>query len=55
MHNIQYNKPKGFMQKQKPKALVEILEKFDVIHQEDMDEEFARTKINAEIVVLKKV
>ena len=47
--------PKGFMQKQKPKALVEILEKFDVIHQEDMDEEFARTKINAEIVVLKKV
>lgn len=46
--------PKGFIDKDKPKALVSILEKFDLIHREDMDEEFARTKINAEIVVLKK-
>ena len=46
--------PKGFVDKDKPKALVEVLEKFNVVHREDMDEEFARTKINAEIVVLEK-
>jgi len=47
--------PKGFIDKDKPKALVEVLEKFNVVHREDMDEEFARTKINAEIVVIEKL
>lgn len=47
--------PKGFVDKDKPKALVEVLEKFNVVHREDMDEEFARTKINAEIVVIEKL
>lgn len=47
--------PNGFVNKDKPKALVQVLEKFDVIHQEYMDEDFARTKISAEIVVLKKL
>ena len=46
--------PKGFMLKEKPKALVEILEKFNIIHSEDMTEDFAHTKIKAEIVVLEK-
>lgn len=46
--------PKGFIDKERPKKLVQILEKFQVIHREDMQEEFARTKIRAEIVVLRK-
>ena len=46
--------PKGFIDKDKPKALVEILEKFSVMHREDMEEDFARTAIKAEIVVLEK-
>lgn len=46
--------PKGFVNKERPKALVEILEKFTVLHQEDMQEDFARTAIRAEIVVLEK-
>jgi hypothetical protein len=46
--------PKGFMLKEKPKALVEILEKFNIIYSEDMTEDFAHTKIKAEIVVLEK-
>lgn len=46
--------PKGFMMKEKPKSLVEILEKFNIIHSEDMTEDFAHTKIKAEIVVLEK-
>jgi len=46
--------PKGFMMKEKPKALVEILEKFNIIHSEDMTEDFAHTKIKAEIVVIEK-
>ncbi len=46
--------PKGFVDKDKPKALFSILEKFNVVHREDMSEEFARTKINAEIVIIEK-
>lgn len=46
--------PKGFIDKDKPKALVSILDKFKVIHREDMLEDFARTGIKAEIVVLEK-
>ncbi|ACZ07691.1 Uncharacterised protein [Sebaldella termitidis] len=46
--------PKGFIDKERPKKLVQILEKFQVVDREDMQEEFARTKIKAEIVVLRK-
>lgn len=46
--------PKNFIDKDKPKALAEVLGQFEVIHREDMEEDFARTKINAEIVVIKK-
>jgi len=46
--------PKNFVDKDKPKALVSILEKFTVTHREDMQEDFARTGIKAEIVVLEK-
>ena len=47
--------PKGFIDKDKPKRLVDILGKFAVLEREDMREEFARTKTSAEIVVLKKL
>ncbi|GHT03489.1 hypothetical protein AGMMS49525_08670 [Bacteroidia bacterium] len=46
--------PKGFVFKNKPKKLVEILRQFSILEMEDMREEFARTKIRAEIVVLEK-
>jgi len=47
--------PKGFIDKERPKATVEALEKFGVGHREDMREEFASTKMTAEIVVIKKL
>jgi len=47
--------PKGFIDKDKPRRLFEILRKFGVLEREDMMEEFARTKTRAEIVVLKKL
>lgn len=46
--------PKGFVDKTKPKNLVTALTKFNVVHREDMTEEFARTKIKGEIVILVK-
>ena len=46
--------PKNFIDKDKPKALVEVLQNFNVIHREDMQEDFARTGVKAEIVVLRK-
>ncbi len=46
--------PNGFVDKERPKAIPEALSKFSIIHREDMDEEFARTKIKAEIIVLSK-
>ena len=46
--------PKGFLDKERPKAIPEIVSKFKILHREDMQEDFARTKIRAEIVVLKK-
>ena len=46
--------PKGFVDKDKPKALVSILEKFNIVYREEMEEDFARTAIKAEIVVLEK-
>lgn len=47
--------PKGFVDKERPKNLVNIMQKFDVIHREDMTEEFERTKARAEIIILRKV
>jgi hypothetical protein len=47
--------PKGFIQKERPKALVNILQQFSVIEKEDMRESFERTAIKAEIVVLRKI
>ena len=46
--------PKNFIDKNRPKRLFQILLKFHVIFREDMQEDFERTKINAEIVVIKK-
>ncbi|GHV60886.1 hypothetical protein FACS1894195_0460 [Bacteroidia bacterium] len=47
--------PKGFIFKDKPKVLTNILNKFYLIYREGMQEEFARTKTRAEIVVLEKI
>lgn len=46
--------PKYFIEKERPKRTYEVLQKFDVIHREDMQEDFARTKTKAEIVVLRR-
>lgn len=46
--------PKGFVDKERPKQLVETLELFTIIHREDMQEDFARTAIKAEIVVIER-
>lgn len=46
--------PKGFIDKERPKATVEVLSKYQVLHKEDMVETFARTNTRAEIVVLTK-
>lgn len=46
--------PKGFIDKERPKATVDILKKYEVLHREDMTEPFERTATKAEIVVLKK-
>jgi len=43
--------PKGFIDKDKPKRTFQALQKFEL----DMNEEFIRTKIRAEIVVLRKL
>jgi len=43
--------PKNFIDKERPKTAVEALNKFEVLHREDMTEEFSRTKIQAEIIV----
>ncbi|GHT33174.1 hypothetical protein FACS189434_06690 [Bacteroidia bacterium] len=47
--------PKGFINKDKPKRTFDVLRKFGVLEVEDMQEEFARTKVRAEIVVLRKL
>lgn len=46
--------PKGFILKTSPKHLLSVLQQFYILEAEDMREEFARTKVRAEIVVLKK-
>lgn len=44
--------PRGFVEKSRPKAFVEVMEKFSVTNTLTMNEDFERTKIKAEIVVL---
>jgi hypothetical protein len=46
--------PKGFVEKDRPKALLKVLHGFSVLEKEDMREPFLRTASLAEIVVLKK-
>ncbi len=46
--------PIGFLDKTRPKRLVEVLNKFKIINHEPMQEDFARTRVKAEIVKLKK-
>ncbi len=46
--------PMGFLDKSRPKRLVEILNQFHILNRMPMSEEFARTKIKAEIVELRK-
>lgn len=46
--------PNGFVDKTKPKRTVEILNKYRLLYSEPMREEFLRTKVYAEIVILKK-
>lgn len=47
--------PSGFIQKSSPKKLVEVLRKFSVVEVEPMREDFERTKVKADIVVLRKL
>ncbi len=47
--------PMGFLDKSRPKRLVEILNQFHILNRNPMAEDFARTKTKAEIVELKKV
>ena len=47
--------PNGFLDKTRPAALVKVLNGFSILERIPMLEEFARTKINAEIVVLEKI
>jgi 16S rRNA A1518/A1519 N6-dimethyltransferase RsmA/KsgA/DIM1 with predicted DNA glycosylase/AP lyase activity len=46
--------PKGFVEKGRPKELVNILHQFSIQEKEDMREPFLRTSSLAEIIVLKK-
>lgn len=46
--------PNGFLDKERPKAIPEIVSKFSILDREEMTEDYARTKIKAEIVVLQK-
>ncbi len=47
--------PMGFLDKSRPKRLVEILNQFHRLRRTPMNEEFARTKVKAEIVELRKI
>lgn len=47
--------PAGFIRKNKPKKLAEVLHRFSIVEIEPMREEFERTKISAEMVVLRKL
>jgi len=47
--------PKGFLNKEKPKRTQEAISNYEILEVRDMTEDFARTKTQAEIVVLKKL
>lgn len=47
--------PSGFVYKERPKKLVEILQKFSLVEFEPMRENFERTNCKADIVVLRKL
>ncbi len=47
--------PMGFLDKSRPKRLVEILNQFHILNRTPMTEDFARTKTKAEIVELRKI
>lgn len=47
--------PAGFLDKSRPANLVKVLNDFSILERIKMAEEFARTKISAEIVVLEKI
>jgi 16S rRNA A1518/A1519 N6-dimethyltransferase RsmA/KsgA/DIM1 with predicted DNA glycosylase/AP lyase activity len=47
--------PKGFVNREKPKRTYSALGRFEIQETADMTEEFARTKVRAEIAVLRKV
>lgn len=44
--------PKGYMNKERPKVLVEYLKRFDFLHRQDMQESFYHTKWNCEICIV---
>ncbi len=46
--------PSGFIDKQRPKTVQEVMQNFCVHHREPMQESFARTNMRAEIVVLER-
>lgn len=46
--------PRGYMEKERPKALVETINKFDIIQREKMEEKFETTGIMCDIYVVKK-
>lgn len=47
--------PKGTFQKERPKKLTQVMSKFEVINQWDMDQDFARTNVKAEISLIQKI
>lgn len=47
--------PQGFLDKSRPAKLVQVRNNFFILERQPMQEEFARTKIKAELVVLKKI
>lgn len=46
--------PHGFIDKQRPKGIQEMLRQFEVLYRTPMQERFARTNVTAEIVVLER-
>ena len=46
--------PKNTIDKKSPKALAQAIQKFVIVHRQDMKEKFERTAVSAEIVVLEK-
>lgn len=45
--------PRWYMGKERPKALMQTIQKFDVLHREQMQESFANTAISCDIYVLR--